>query len=187
MTSSENTAPALLERRAATLAQPVEKTVDEAASEVIVVSVAGGRRYAVETRYVQQVVRNRQLCRLPASGTELLGLVLVKGEAVPVADLASVLGLSGVDPARQLVVVLAGEGPPLGLLVDEVFSTETLSEAEVRLADDGAAEDTALERGLIDERTVLLHGLALLTGESLPLAVTAPTAATHVPTPPTHS
>src|SRR5919106_1536754 len=87
----------LLERRAAALARPVELAHPTATMQVLVLAVAGGHRYAVESRYVDQVAHNARLCRLPASPGQLLGLLPVRGEAVPVTDLAALAGVAAAD------------------------------------------------------------------------------------------
>lgn len=159
------------------LARPVASLHEEASVDVVVVAVAGGRRYAVEIGHVRQVVRAQALSRLPASGSDLVGLVPVQGEAMPVADLATVLGLAAADPTRPLALVLAGDHhPPVGLLVDEVITTSSLPGSEVRAqhAPDGAG--TTLERGIAPDGVVLLDGAALLADPRLrvPLSTSTP-------------
>lgn len=173
--SVDRSVDALLARRATALARPVGETSEIPTRDVVVMSVAGGKRYAVATRHVQQVVRNEGLCRLPGSSTELLGLLLVKGEAVPVADLASVLGLTGADHTRQLAVVLDDGHSPVGLLVDEVLTTARLPERELRLAEtDGLdAERASVELGITTDGVVLLDGALLLSDPRLDLRAAA--------------
>lgn len=157
----------LLERRAALLARPVDLAHEEARLDVVVVTVAGGRRYALEVRHVRQVVRGEALSWLPASGSDLVGVVPVQGEAVPVADLAAVLGLAAADPARPLVLVLAGDHPPVGLLVDDVLTTMSLPESEVRSHHASEAEAATSERGITRDGIVLLDAAALLADRRL--------------------
>lgn len=167
----------LLEKRAEVLARPLVASDQEAHLDVVVVTVAGGRRYAIEVRHVRQVVRGEALTLLPASGSVLVGVVPVQGETVPVADLAAVLGLAAADASRPFVLVLAGEQPPVGLLVDDVLTTTSLTEAEVRSR--RTPDETALERGITSDGVVVLDGAALLADRRL--TVSAPDA--PVPTP----
>lgn len=155
----------LLERRAAELARPSEPEDDIALVDVVVVQVAGGARYAFESRHVRRVVRNAGLCRLPGAAGQLLGLVLVDGDAVPVMDLAAVLGLTPPDRARPLVLLLDGGLPPLGLLVDEVESSRRLAWAELTQVIDEPDETGSVERGITADGVVLLDAELLLTDD----------------------
>lgn len=146
----------LLERRAAALAKAPQEAQEGETTGVVIVSVAGGRRYAVQLQHVRRVVRNTGLCRLPASASDLVGLVLVKGEAVPVTDLAAVLGVSGTDAARPLVLVVDNGSSPLGLLVDEVIEAMQLPVDDVRRRDQDVTQGTALELGIGPDGVVLL-------------------------------
>lgn len=169
----------VLERRAAALARPPATSHEEADVDVVVFTVAGGKRYALEVRYVRQVVRGEGLALLPASGSELVGIIPRQGEAVPVADLAAVLDLAAPDPHRPLVIVLAGEHPPIGLLVDDVLTATSLARAEIRWQ--STPETAAVERGVTSEGVVVLDGAALLTDPRL--RVTASVPETHIPSP----
>lgn len=158
----------LLERRAAELAMPAEPEDDSALLDVIVVQVAGGARYAFETGHVRRVVRNAGLCRLPGAAGQLLGLVLVNGDAVPVMDLAAVLGLTQPDRARPFVLLLDGGLPPLGLLVDEVESSRRLARAELTEVIDDTDGAGSVERGITSDGVVLLDAELLLTDDHPP-------------------
>jgi len=150
----------LLERRAAALARPVEPAHATDTMPVLVIAVAGWG-YAVEARRVDQVVHNAQLCRLPASPGQLLGVLPVHGEAVPVVDLAALTGVAAVDPSRPFAVVLSGDGDPLGLLVDEVTTVSAIANSELRPVAREIVEG-CIERGVTADGTVLLDVDTLL-------------------------
>jgi chemotaxis signal transduction protein len=168
---------ALLEQRAAALARPEERDEGLSPTDVVVVSVAGGLRYAVETRYVRQAVRSRSVSMLPGSASELVGLMLVRDEAVPVADLATVLGLAATDVTRPFVVVVGVDEPPVGLLVDEVLAAEGIPDAHLRGHQTGGGASAGLEVGMTSGGVVLLDGRALLDDDRLRI----PAATTLVP------
>lgn len=146
----------LLERRAVALAEPIDVGPQGPTLEILTVTLEGGRAYALETRHIAQILRNTRLCRLPAEGGELIGLTLVKGAAVPVADLGALLELSPPDPSRPFVLLLDGGHLPLGLLVDDVVSFGQLTEAEVRPSAGEAADTRPVERGVTAGGLVLL-------------------------------
>ena len=177
--TSDDDARQVLERRAAELAEQATEESETPTVEVVNVTVAGGRCYAVETSHVRQILRNDRLCRLPAEGGELVGLFLVKDGAVPVADLGSLLGLSEPDCSRPFVLLLDGKHPPLGLLVDGVQSSGRLSEAELRLRPGGPDEAPSFERGITADGVVLLDAEILLTDARLARPARAPGPATR--------
>ena len=176
---SPTSAQDLMERRAAALAKPHQEVREAGTTGVVTVSVAGGRRYAVQLEHVRRVLRNTGLSRLPASAGELVGLIIVKGEAVPVADLGAVLGVSGPDVTRPLVVVLDDGSSPLGLLVDEVIETMQLPADDVRRRDQVGTQGTCVELGIGPDGVVLLDCDLLLADVRLNGTAGAPPPATR--------
>lgn len=163
----------LLERRAAALAQRPARETAVATLEVVTVTV-GGRRYALEARHISRILRTAHLCRLPDDGGELVGLVVAGGAAVPVADLGSLLLLSGPDPTRPFVVLLGGTDLPLGLLVDEVESFGGIVEMALGVpttgpegtAPDQTDQTAPVEHGITADGVVMLDAEALLAHPS---------------------
>lgn len=158
----------LLERRAAKLASDSREECRVPAPEVstFVTLVTEGQRYAIEARYAVRVLPNEKLCRLPAEAGELVGLVTVGGESVPVADLASLLGTARPDRSRPFVVLIDGAGHPLGLLADEVES-DRMSAAGGRVSIVGSDDPSSLERGVTADGAVLLDTVRLLEDQRL--------------------
>jgi purine-binding chemotaxis protein CheW len=166
MTKEENRRTRLLQERAAALAQPLAEVLTAGGVDLVVMSVAGGRRYAVEARYVRQAVRVEDVARLPVSGSALIGLTTVRGEVVPLADLAALLDLAAADLARPLAVVLEGGPSPVGLLVDGVLSAEERGAHDVHSRHTDS-DERRLEVGVTTEGIVVLDGSALLEDERL--------------------
>ena len=150
----------VLRRRAADLARP--PAADDAPRTAVVVVEVAGRRYALETGFVRQVVHNRGARRLPASATALVGLAQVRGDAVPLVDLAALLGLDDADLGRELVVVLDGRHPPLGLLVDAVLAADTVPDDDLTTSPGAAGDASSLERAVLPDGVVLLDAETLL-------------------------
>lgn len=158
----------LLERRAAKLAGDSRAESEVSASEVstLITLVSAGQRYAIEARHAVRILPNEKLCLLPAEAGELVGLVVAGGETVPVADLASVLGVSAPDRTRPFVVLIDGGGHPLGLLADEVESGR-MSAAEIRVPHMDSDAAPSLERGVTSDGAVLLDTARLLEDQRL--------------------
>ena len=162
----------LLEQRAAVLARPQDEAAERAVTEVVVVGVAG-RRYAVETEHVRRVVRVAGMSLLPRSAGQLIGLLPVEGGAVPVADLAAVLGLSAAEPRRQFALVLGVDGPLVGVLVDEVVAAVSVPDASLVLAEPPSNNRRGLEIGVTEGGVVFLDAAALLAHDALNVSASA--------------
>lgn len=154
---------ALLRQRAADLARPVAEGPRTGGTDVLVVSLAGLGQYAVDARSVRHVLRNDGLCRLPAGSQELVGVTVVGGKAVPVADLASVVAAAEPRRDRPFLVAFDSGVGPLGVLVDHIVGVVTARDAELSPLPpsyDGAAR---LSRGVLPGGVVLLDTAALLS------------------------
>ncbi len=160
--SSSAGARALMQRRAAALAQPPLQEEHRPFRELLVVSVAS-RRFALDIRHVQQILSNGRLCALPANGGDLLGVVAARGDVVPVADLAAVLDLAPADPARSYLVIVDGAEPSVGLLVDEVSAVERVADSDIRRQ----PGSESMEYGVMPDGAVALDVPRLLAAPRL--------------------
>lgn len=78
-------------------------------------------------RYVLEVTDLGDVAAVPGSRPEMLGVRNVRGQILPVADLAMLLGIARTSPARRLLVAEAG-GCQAGFTVDEVSDVGELDE-----------------------------------------------------------
>ena len=129
--------------------------------EVLLFEV-GGERWALEAARVREVVRAVAVSRLPAAPPVVLGVVVVRGELVPVLDFRARVGLPAapLSPAEHFVIADAG-GRTVAVRADRAVGLANVPDAEV--ADPRAAVPDArhvsgvarLPGGL-----VLVHDLA---------------------------
>lgn len=147
--------------RAVRLAQVSEApVVDDSLLEVISFEHAG-RRYAIESRCVLEVTTCGPLTRVPGARPTLLGMTNLRGELLPVFELASAKAVPRPGSARLLV--LGRHAPELAFLVDAVHEVSALSSrslTEPRTL--GADEQVAYVRGISETGCALLDGDALL-------------------------
>ena len=113
----------------------------------------GRERYAVPIENVLEVAELGALSALPGAAGALLGIRDLRGQVLPVFDLAQVLAIAGDAPALR-VVVAEHEGRQAGLAVDEVTDVgELAGDAEETQADflAGAVLEEGQLVGIIDD------------------------------------
>ena len=106
----------------------------------------GGEAYAFGVEHVLEVSELGEIAPVPGAPEALVGLRNLRGEVLPVFELASIFGIARVGPARRLLVV-EHEGRRAGFAIDEVADVGVLA---------GASEPA---------ESALLHGAALDNGE----------------------
>jgi chemotaxis signal transduction protein len=88
----------------------------------------GRERYAVPIENVLEVAELGTLSALPGTGPAMLGVRNLRGQVLPVFDLARVLAIAA-DAGLPRVVVAEHEGWIAGLAVDEVTDVVALAGA----------------------------------------------------------
>lgn len=92
---------------------------DDTAPSMVAVRL-GGEMFGFDLRWVREFAACPVVTPVPGSPSELLGLVNLRGEVVPLLDLRPALGLTvGEDVGGQITFVEC-EGARIGLLVEEV-------------------------------------------------------------------
>lgn len=92
--------------------------------------------FAAPVEKVQEILDMRAIARLPQAPENLLGMIDVRGQGIPVVDLRLTLGLpaaADTENTRIIVLALAGQDGELrlGLRADRVFEVTVLDEAEL--------------------------------------------------------
>ena len=99
----------------------------------VIVFALGAARYAVELRWVREVITLGHVTPVPRAPHAVLGVVNVRGAIVPVLDLEAVLGRRGPGaPATEgePAILLEVEGLILALRLTSVVEVATLRRAE---------------------------------------------------------
>jgi purine-binding chemotaxis protein CheW len=157
-------AQAILEERARVLARvPPSAAQVGAVIEVVTFGLAN-ENYAIETRYVHEVVRFAEFTPLPGAPTFLVGVLNLRGEILGVMDPRTFFGVSGpgvTDLTR--VLVLGVERVEFGMLADAVHEVRTLRIDELLEAPASVAGvGREYLRGVTKEALVVLDGAVLL-------------------------
>ncbi len=95
-----------------------------------------GEVFGLPVALVREILDYRRITKLPRAPAYVLGMIDVRGEAVPIVDLRAKLGLPSIEAtgASRLIVVnisLEGRDAALGLLVDRVFEVTELDRDQV--------------------------------------------------------
>jgi len=131
--------------------------------EVVTFSLAR-ERYAVESRYLREVVRFTDCTPVPDAPAFVVGVINLRGEIVAVFDLRPFLGVSAqaaTDLAR--VVVMGQDRAEFGVLADAVHEVQTLRTTDV-LEPPSSTTGIGREylRGVTQNALILLDGAVLL-------------------------
>jgi purine-binding chemotaxis protein CheW len=158
---------ALLDERARALARAPDETRPAAEAFDAILFVLAGGTYAVETEVVRTVLPSAEIVHVPLAPDVLVGIANVRGEALPVFDLARLFGLADAERASHTNVVVFGEHrPEFAVLVDRLLGVRRFERTDLVEPPD-AGRLGALARGLTAEAIVVLDGGALLADERL--------------------
>ena len=127
----------------------------------------GGELHGCDIRLVEEVVTKRAIHPLPDVPSHLLGVLMLRGEMVPVMDVAPALGLAlGTERAPALLVATLGEGR-VGVAVESVHEVLEVPADAVRPAPHTGGDRDAYVVGVarMPAGLVTLVDLAELLGE----------------------
>lgn len=124
----------------------------------VIVFTIGTGRYALELRWVREVVSLGFVTGVPTAPQALGGVCNLHGSILPVLDVGAVLGQPPGPPARQGdgALVLEAEGVVCALRVDQVDHVASLHEADGAIVDAAGRPLTLLEPQAIVRRALEL-------------------------------
>jgi purine-binding chemotaxis protein CheW len=126
----------------------------------VIVFAVGATRYAVELRWVREVVTLGFVTAVPTAPPALGGICNLHGTILPVLDVSALLDQPPGPPARQGdgALVIEAEGMTCGLRVDQVDHVATLREEGSAVVDTAGRPLT-----LLDPHRLLRRALDLVT------------------------
>ncbi|MBL8981865.1 MAG: purine-binding chemotaxis protein CheW [Gemmatimonadetes bacterium] len=95
---------------------------------------SGAVTYALDADCVREITAMLPTVRIPGAGPEVRGLINLRGQLLPIVDLAVKLGGGPTEGEMVEVVVLAVEGRNFGLLVEEVREVISVDPDEGRVS-----------------------------------------------------
>jgi purine-binding chemotaxis protein CheW len=160
---------AAMEERTRELARVRPPAVQRAGQLELVTFSLAAESYAVETRYVREIMPVKDLTEVPLTSKFLLGVTNLRGEILPVFDLCRVFGLgTGHGEKTPHLIVLGETHPQFGFVADAVKQVTTLETPALTScpASFGSAGHEIV-RGVTADALIVLDGAALLADERL--------------------
>lgn len=159
----EAQAAQLLEERAHALANAQATLHKQEETCEVAIFVLGTERYAIETRFVKQALKQPPITPVPGAAELLVGVVIVQGELIPLFDARRLFGLGSQPAASGWALILGEQGPDLGLLVDQTTEIARVPTREIIAPPAlGGREGERLHRGVTAQGLIVLHGDELL-------------------------
>ena len=159
----------VLEERARNLARATrDATIREDVLSVVVFTL-GAERYALEARWLREILRTAEVTPVPGLPDYLVGVANLRGEILAVVDPRRLFGIDAADAAARPRVIVIGEAfAEFGLLADEVDEVTAIPSADVDPASLSAAgPGRELIRGITRDAVVVLDAAALLSDPRL--------------------
>ncbi len=124
----------------------------------MIVFTLGTVRYALELRWVREVVSLGFVTSVPTAPSALGGVVNLHGSILPVLDVGVLLGRPPGPPARQGdgALVIETDGVTCALRVDQVDHVASLHEQDGRVHDAAGRPMTLLDPGTLVRTTLEL-------------------------------
>ena len=152
-------AQALLQRRARELARPLATGRAVEQLELLHLTI-GGERYAIETRYVVEVLRHPTAAPLPGAVRPVAAVVAWRGRILTALDLRAGGGALPDRPA--VLAVLGRERAELGLLADTVDGVGDVALDTLTAVPEGPTAWRNYLRAVTADAEPVLDGAALL-------------------------
>ncbi len=126
--------------------------------------------YGVDIQTVKEVIRHREITRLPKAPAFVKGVINLRGDIIPIIDLRERFGMEQQEYTNMTrVIVVEVEGRSVGMVVDSVSHVIRIEEGQIELPPPCVgkkSEEYIRGVGKVDEKLiVLLHITRILTAE----------------------
>ena len=106
------------------------------ASDTYVTFDLCGETLGVEVRHVREILDKVSMNRLPNAGSEIEGVIDIRGESIPIVDMGGRLGLPRSDDGEdtRIIVFEIGDGDarrPLGVFADLVRDVTRINSEQI--------------------------------------------------------
>ena len=111
--------------------------------QYIVVKI-GNEQYGINIKYIDNIVRNQRITRVPKAQSYYKGVINLRGEIIPVMSIRLKLGLEDdnyTDKTR--IIIIKVDGATIGVIVDQVKEVVTLDSEDTEKVNRSAGDDVA--------------------------------------------
>lgn len=102
-------------------------------SKQYIVIKLGDEQYGIDIQYVDNIVRNQRITRIPKAQSYFKGVINLRGEIIPVMSLRLKFDLEPDEytNATRIIIIKLEPQSAIGLIVDEVKEVVSLSEDNI--------------------------------------------------------
>ena len=140
------------------------------AVQYIVVRI-GNEQYGIDIQYIDNIVRNQKITRVPKAQPYFKGVINLRGEIIPVMSIRLRLGLEDdefTDNTRIIIIKI--DSSTIGVVVDQVKEVVTLVQDNIekvtRTASDDAFSNYISGIGKSNDELISLLDIVSLVEES---------------------
>jgi len=145
---------------------------EDSSANTFVTFLVEGEEYAVEVRYVTEIVRLQKIFAVPDVPPYIRGVINLRGKVIPLVDVRTRFGFrEEAYSDRTVVLVIEASDTRTGLIVDAVSDVIEISPANIEPAPARASRTTGLVRGVgkrADRVSFILDVSPLLAGHEVP-------------------
>lgn len=153
---------AILESRARSLACAARSAKTAEVSEFLLFELSG-ETYAVESRFVVEVLRRAEIVLLPGVEPPVLGIAAWRGEMLTLLDARRIFGLpESPGPADGWILVLGEAQPEFGIPMDAVQGLREIPPSSLRSLAGGAPRGGGYLAGITADAVLVLAAEQLI-------------------------
>ncbi|MGN0408512.1 MAG: chemotaxis protein CheW [Bacteroides sp.] len=113
----------------------------ETAVQYIVVKI-GNEQYGINIQYIDNIVKNQRITRVPKTQKYYKGVINLRGEIIPVMSIRIKLGLEADEYTdKTRIIIIKVENATIGIIVDQVNEVITLQEEDVEKVSHEKSDD----------------------------------------------
>lgn len=140
------------------------------AVQYIVVRI-GNEQYGIDIQYIDNIVRNQKITRVPKAQPYFKGVINLRGEIIPVMSIRLRLGLEDDEfTDKTRIIIIKIDSSTIGVVVDQVKEVVTLVQDNVekvtRTASDDAFSNYISGIGKSSDELISLLDIVSLVEES---------------------
>lgn len=138
--------------------------------QYIVVNI-GNEQYGINIQYIDNIVRNQRITRVPKAQTYFKGVINLRGEIIPVMSVRLKLGLEDDEfTDKTRIIIVKVDSASVGVIVDQVKEVVTLGTDDIekvtRTANDDAAAGYINAIGKSNDELISLLDIVSLIEEA---------------------